>query len=105
MGVRTANVQPGNIGETLTSLAATIHGRREASPEESYTARLLADVEDELLKKIAEEASEVIMAAKDDDHDHIRYEAGDLVYHLLVVLERYGVTLDELAGELNARMK
>ena len=105
MGVRTANVQPGNIGETLTSLAATIHGRREALPEESYTARLLTDVEDELLKKIAEEASEVIMAAKDDDHDHIRYEAGDLVYHLLVVLERYGVTLDELAGELNARMK
>ena len=97
MGVRTANVQPGNIGETLEGLAATIHARRDASPETSYT--------DELLKKIAEEASEVIMACKDDDHDHIRYEAGDLVYHLLVILERYGVTLDELAGELNARMK
>lgn len=105
MGVRTANVQDGNIGETLTSLAATIHGRREAGPEKSYTARLLTDVEDELLKKIAEEASEVIMACKDNDHDHIRYEAGDLMYHLLVTLERYGVTLDELAGELNARMK
>jgi len=102
MGVRTANVQDGNIGETLESLAATI---RESSPEKSYTARLLTDVEDELLKKIAEEASEVIMACKDKDHDHIRYEAGDLVYHLLVTLERYGVTLDELAGELNARMK
>ncbi len=105
MGVRTANVQDGNIGETLTGLAATIHGRREASPDESYTARLLTDVEDELLKKIVEEASEVIMACKDNDHDHIRYEAGDLVYHLLVTLERYGVSLDELAGELNARMK
>lgn len=105
MGVRTANVQDGNIGETLESLAVTIHGRRESSPEKSYTARLLTDVEDELLKKIAEEASEVIMACKDKDHDHIRYEAGDLVYHLLVTLERYGVTLDELAGELNARMK
>ena len=57
MGVRTANVQDGNIGETLESLAATIHGRRESLPEESYTARLLTDVEDELLKKIAEEAS------------------------------------------------
>ena len=99
MGVRTANVQPGNIGETLTGLA----GRRDASPQESYTARLLTDVEDELLKKLAEEASEVIMACKDNDHDHIRYEAGDLVYHLLVTLERYGITLDELAGELNAR--
>ena len=105
MGVRSENVQDGNIGETLTSLAATIHGRREASPDESYTARLLCDVEDELLKKIAEEASEVIMACKDNDHDHIRYEAGDLMYHLLVVFERYGITLPELAGELNVRMK
>mgnify|MGYP000089208756 FL=1 len=105
MGVRTANVQPGNIGETLEGLAATIHARRDVSPQESYTARLLTDVEDELLKKLAEEASEIIMACKDRDHDHIRYEAGDLVYHLLVTLERYDISLDELAGELNARMK
>lgn len=105
MGVRTANVQPGSIGETLEGLAATIHARRDVSPQESYTARLLTDVEDELLKKLAEEASEIIMACKDRDHDHIRYEAGDLVYHLLVTLERYGISLDELAGELNARMK
>lgn len=105
MGVRTANVQDGNIGETLTGLAEVIHGRREASSEQSYTARLLQGEEDELLKKIAEEASEVIMACKDDDHDHIRYEAGDLLYHLLVTLERYGVTLSELAGELDARRK
>lgn len=105
MGVRTANVQDGNIGETLTGLAEVIHGRREASPESSYTARLLQGEEDELLKKIAEEASEVIMACKDNDHDHIRYEAGDLVYHLMVTLERYGVTLPELAGELDARRK
>lgn len=105
MGERTANVQDGNIGETLAGLAATISGRRVASPEESYTARLLTGKEDSLLKKLAEEASEVIMACKDNDHDHIRYEAADLVYHLLVVLERYGVTLDELAGELNARRR
>ena len=45
------------------------------------------------------------MACKDNDHDHIRYECGDLVYHLLVTMERYGITLNELAGELNARMK
>ena len=105
MGVRTANVQDGNIGETLVKLANTLHGRRDASPEQSYTARLLQGEADSLLKKLAEEASEVIMACKDEDHDHIRYEAGDLVYHLMVTLERYGVTLEELAGELNARMK
>ena len=99
MGVRTVNVQPGNIGETIEGLASTIHARRDASPDESYTARLLTDVEDELLKKIAEEA------CKDNDHDHSRDEAGELVYHLLVTLERYGVSIDELAGELNARMK
>lgn len=105
MGVRTAHVEDGNIGQTIEGLAATIHGRREASPETSYTAKLLQGEEDGLLKKVVEEAGEVIMACKDRDHDHIRYEAGDLVYHLLVVLERYGITIDELAGELNARMK
>lgn len=105
MGVRTANVKDGDIGETLTSLAATLHGRWDHDPAESYTAKLLNGEEDELLKKLAEEASEVIMACKDNDHDHIRYEMGDLLYHLLVTAERYGVTLPEIAGELNARMK
>lgn len=103
MGERTANVKDGDIGRTLTGLAEVIRSRREASPESSYTARLLGGVEDELLKKLAEEASEVIMACKDNDHDHIRYEAADLVYHLMVTLERYGVTVSELAGELDAR--
>lgn len=105
MGERTANVHDGDIGATMAGLAAVIHGRRDASPEESYTARLLTGKEDGLLKKVVEEAAEVVMAAKDRDHDHIRYEAGDLLYHLLVVLERYGVTLEELAGELDARRR
>lgn len=103
MGVRTANVQDGSIGVTLEGLAEVIHGRRDASPETSYTARLLQGEEDGLLKKVIEEAGEVVMACKDRDHDHIRYEAADLVYHLLVTLERYGVTVSELAGELDAR--
>lgn len=103
MGERTANVTDGNIGETIEGLACVIHGRREASPESSYTARLLQGKEDSLLKKVTEEATEVVMACKDRDHDHIRYEAADLVYHLLVTLERYGVSVGELAGELDAR--
>lgn len=103
MGERTANVHNGDIGRTIKGLAEVIRGRRGASPEESYTARLLAGPEDKLLKKVAEEATEVVMACKDDDHDHIRYESADLVYHLLVTLERYGVTIEELAGELDAR--
>lgn len=97
--------QTGNIGVTLDMLAETIKQRRDADPSVSYTAKLLQGPEDSLLKKIGEEGCEVVMAAKDDDHDHLRYEAGDLVYHLLVVLERYGVSLPELADELNSRMK
>ncbi len=103
MGERTAGVRDGNIGETIEGLARVIHGRRDASPESSYTARLLQGKEDSLLKKVTEEATEVVMACKDRDHDHIRYEAADLVYHLLVTLERYGVSVEELAGELDAR--
>ncbi len=105
MGERTLHVIDGKIGETIEGLAEVIAGRRNASPDESYTARLLIGPEDRLLKKLTEEATEVVMACKDNDHDHIRYEAGDLVYHLLVTLERYGVSVAELAGELDARRK
>lgn len=107
MGVRTAIVKDGNIGETLEGLAAVIHERAtSASPEESYTACLLTPEKgDKLLSKLAEESSEIIMACKDEDHDHIRYEMGDLLYHMLVVAEKYGITLNELAGELDARRK
>lgn len=103
MGERTKNVQDGRIGETLEGLSTLIHGRWDASPEGSYTARLLQGAPDSLLKKLTEEATEVVMACKDNDHDHIRYEAADLIYHLLVTLERYGVSVAELAGELEAR--
>jgi phosphoribosyl-ATP pyrophosphohydrolase len=105
MGERTEHVLPGDLGQTLARLGATIHARRDALPEESYTKRLLDGPEDKPLKKLVEEACEVTLAAKDGDHDHLRYEAADVLYHLLVVCERWGVTQEELAGELNARMK
>jgi phosphoribosyl-ATP pyrophosphohydrolase len=91
------------LGDVLDELFAVIEERRGADPEASYTARLLSGNEDGLLKKIAEESGEVIMAAKDRDADHLRYEVGDLVYHLLVVLARYGLTPSDLAEELAAR--
>jgi len=93
------------IGDVLEELWGVIEERRGADPESSYTARLLSGDEDKLLKKIAEEAGEVIMAAKDADREHLRYEAGDVVYHLLVVLARWGLTLDDLAEELASRRK
>ncbi|MDR2108138.1 MAG: phosphoribosyl-ATP diphosphatase [Coriobacteriales bacterium] len=104
MGERTENVVPGDIGTTLTRLAQTIAQRHEQLPEASYTTALFTKDGDFLHKKVVEEATEVILAAAAHDHDHLRYEAGDLLYHLLVLLEREGVSLAELAGELDARM-
>lgn len=103
MGERTANVQSGDLGSTLEDLARVIHERLAADPTKSYTAKLLTEDVDVLLKKIGEESTELVLAVKDNDHDHIRYEAADLLYHLLVVLERCDVSLEELAGELLAR--
>jgi len=94
-----------SFGDVIEELFAVIEARRGADEAESYTARLLNGPEDSLLKKIAEESGEVIMAAKDGDADHLRYEAGDLMYHLLVVLARYGLTPSDLAGELTSRFK
>ena len=105
MGYATENVVPGNIGETLEALEKTIHGRRSASVEESYTARLLNGPEEKLQKKVGEEAIETILAACGDSREHLRYEAADLVYHLMVLLDRHDITMADIAGELNARMR
>jgi len=104
MGEVTDNVRLGDIAKTLQTLSQIIHERGSADPTQSYTARLLKGELDQLLKKIGEESTELVMAVKDNDHDHIRYEAADLLYHLLVVLERSGISLEELAGELDSRM-
>ena len=105
------SVPDSQIGATLEALAATIAARRASGSAESYTAWLLEGPSDTLLKKLAEEASEVMLAARDCEAqrndanlDHLRYEVGDVAYHLLVVMERYGISLDELAAELNTRM-
>lgn len=89
----------------ITDLFAVIKQRQRDLPEDSYTAKLIAGHEDKLLKKIGEEATEVVMAAKDADIEHLRYEIGDLVYHLLVVMARWGLTLEDLAADLNERRR
>lgn len=98
-----SDVPPSQIGATFEALASSIAARRGAGAE-SYTHRLLTDDERILLGKITEEAGEVAEAALEDDVDHLRYEAGDVLYHLLVLLERHGISLDEMAAELNNRM-
>jgi len=93
------------LGDVLTELFAVLEQRKRDLPEGSYTTRLLSGPLDSLLKKIAEESGEVIMAAKDGDAAHLRYEVGDLLYHVLVVMAREGLTLDDLAAELDSRRK
>lgn len=97
-------VPESQIGATLDALYATIEQRRTAG-DESYTHRLLTGGLDDPLKKVMEEAGEVALAAKDGDPDHLRYEAADVVYHLMVVLARFDIGIDEFAAELNNRMR
>ena len=91
------------LGEVLDELFCVLQSRKLESPEGSYTASLLTGPQDKLLKKIAEEAGEVIIAARDRDAGQLTHEAADLVYHLLVVMVREGLTLEDLAAELERR--
>lgn len=96
---------PSEIGPVLDSLFEVLQSRKATMPAGSYTAQLLGGPQDKLLKKIAEEAGEVIIAGRDRDVGQLRYEAADLLYHLLVVLVREGISLDDLAAELSARQR
>jgi len=91
------------IGATFEALAKTIQTRRDAG-QDSYTSCLLNETPEMVLSKVLEETLEVVEAAQEEDADHLRYEIGDLLYHLLVVAERFNIPLDELAAELNTRM-
>jgi phosphoribosyl-ATP pyrophosphohydrolase len=89
----------------LDALFATIEDRRDELPEGSYTASLFTHEKGEnaVLEKIGEEATEVILAAKDDDGEELVAESADLVYHLLVLLAMQGATVDDLRAELEDR--
>src|SRR3954465_937082 len=89
--------------EILMRIAATIAQRRQGDPTTSYVASLFAKGEDAIIRKIGEEATETVMAAKDGDPRRITSEMADLWFHCLVLLERYGVTLDEVLAELERR--
>lgn len=78
--------------------------RRAAQCESSYTCKLMNN-RNLLLKKIAEESSEVIIAAKDQQRGEVVYEAADLLYHLMVLLFGEGISMDEIKKELEGRRK
>lgn len=89
--------------DTLARLAAVIASRRDASPQASYVARLLHKGPDAILKKIGEEATEVVMAGKDADAARIVAEMADLWFHSLVALEHFGLHPDAVLAELRRR--
>ncbi len=88
---------------TLEDLAAIVAARAEASPEESYTAKLLGRGPGYCARKFGEEAVEAIVAAAEGDRDGVTAEAADVLYHLLVMLRASGVELGEVMAVLAAR--
>jgi phosphoribosyl-ATP pyrophosphohydrolase/phosphoribosyl-AMP cyclohydrolase len=90
----------------LADLERTVAARADAAdPDSSYTARLLAKGIDTVCKKVGEEATEVVLAAKGDEHGQVVYESADLLYHLAVLWRATGVRLDEVAAELASRRR
>lgn len=96
--------------DSLARLAAVIESRKPANggdPEKSYVARLLHKGPDAFLKKVGEEATEVVMAAKDIDHGGDRHklvgEVADLWFHTLIALAHYGLTPQDVIDELVRR--
>ena len=82
-----------------------LNKRRSESPEESYTARLLAKGPSRVAQKVGEEGVETAIAAATGDRDGFRYEAADLLYHLLVACISSGVSFKEVLDELMSRHK
>ena len=89
--------------DVLTRLAATIERRKEAEPGTSYVASLFAKGDDAVLKKIGEEATETVMAAKDGDKIRLVGEVADLWFHCLVLLARHGLGPADVLRELARR--
>jgi phosphoribosyl-ATP pyrophosphohydrolase len=89
--------------QVLERLADVIESRRSADPERSYVARLLARAPDAVLKKIGEEATETVMAAKDGDPARIIAETADLWFHCLVMLAQHDLRPEAVLAELARR--
>ena len=90
-------------GFQYEDLFEMLRGRRETPKEGSYTSYLFDKGRDKILKKVGEEATEVIIAAKDDDKANTIYELGDLMYHAMVLMLDMGITMDEIRAEMASR--
>ena len=91
------------MSDILDRLADIIESRKGGDPDSSYVARLLQRGEDAILKKIGEEATEVVMAAKDGEQARIVGETADLWFHCLIMLASYGLKPSDVLQELRRR--
>jgi len=87
----------------LERLSETIESRRQADPATSYVAALFGKGHDAILKKVAEESAETLLAAKDGDKLHLAREIADLWFHSLVLLAWHGLSSDDVLAELERR--
>ena len=92
-----------DLGEVLSALYTLVESRRRERPQGSYTTYLFDQGLDKILKKIGEEASETIIAAKNEDRGALTKESCDLLYHLIVLLAERGVALSDVRDELARR--
>ena len=91
------------MNDTLDKLAAILDARKDADPDDSYVAILYAKGIDKILKKVGEEATEVVIAAKQGDKDQIIYETADLWFHTLVMLAHADLGPQDVLKELDRR--
>ncbi len=89
--------------DILQRLTETIAERKQAEPSASYVARLFSKGEDAILKKVGEEAVEMVLAAKGGDKTHLVYETADLWFHCMLVLAQHGLSADDVLRELARR--
>ena len=93
---------PVDVGD-LAALARVIESRRGGDPGASYVARLFEKGTDAILKKVGEEATEVVIAAKDGDRPQIVYEVADLWFHTMLALSAFGLGPEDVVRELKRR--
>lgn len=95
----------GPFVRAIAHLDRVLESRRESAPADSYVGKLFAGGVDRIGKKIGEEATEVVIAAKNDDVDELVWESSDLLFHLLVLLRERGVPLERVGEHLLQRAK
>lgn len=98
-----SNAQPA-LADLLERLTVVLETRKGADPDSSYVAKLHHKGQDAILKKIGEEACELVMASKDQDAQKVVAEAADLWFHSLVLLSHHGLSAADVLAELDRRM-